>query len=51
VVILTGLSGGLATKLKLLTRFLAIEETSAPSPAPEEPSHSSRNLVVSMQRL
>jgi hypothetical protein len=51
VVFLTGLSGGLAAKPKLLMRYLVIEETSTPSPVPEEPSHSSRNLAASMQRL
>jgi hypothetical protein len=51
VVILKGLSGGLAVKSKLLMRYSAIEETSAPSPVPGVPSHSSRKLVVSMQRL
>jgi hypothetical protein len=39
VVILTGLSGGLVAKI------------SAPSSVPEEPSHSLRKMVVSMQRL
>jgi hypothetical protein len=51
VVILTGLSGELVAKLKLLMKFLVIEEIFMPSPAPEEPSHSLRKLVVSMQRL
>jgi hypothetical protein len=51
VVILTGLSSGLAAKPKLLMRYSATEDTSAPLPAPEEPSHSSRKLAVSMQRL
>jgi hypothetical protein len=51
VVILTGLLGGLVVKPKLLMRFLAIEETSTPSPMLEESSRSSRKLAASMQRL
>jgi hypothetical protein len=51
VVILTGLSGGLVAKPKILIRFLVIQEIFVPSPVPEEPFHFLRKLVVSMQRL
>jgi hypothetical protein len=51
VVILMALSGRLGAKPKLLMRFLAIEETYAPSPVTEESSHSSRKLAASMHRL
>jgi hypothetical protein len=51
VVILTGLSGGLAAKPKLLRRFLVIEETSALLPALGEPYQSLRRLAANMPRL
>jgi hypothetical protein len=51
VVILTGLFDGSVAKPKLLMKFLMIEEIFAPSPMPEEPSHSSKKLAASMQRL
>jgi hypothetical protein len=46
-----GLSDGLLAKPMLLMKFFAIEEIFAPSPVPEEPSHSLRKLAASMQRL
>jgi hypothetical protein len=51
MVILTGLSDGSVTKPKLLMKFLVIEEIFAPLPASEEPSHSLRKMVASMQML
>jgi hypothetical protein len=51
VVILTGLSDGSVAKSKLLMKFFVIEEIFAPSPVPEELSHSSKKLDASMQRL
>jgi hypothetical protein len=51
VVILTGLSDGSMAKPKLMMKFLVIEEIFAPSSVPEEPFHSLKKLVASMQRL
>jgi hypothetical protein len=51
VVILTGLSDGSVVKSKHLMKFLVIEDIFAPSPVPEEPSHSLKTLVASMQKL
>jgi hypothetical protein len=51
MVILMGLSGGLAAKPKLLRRFSVIEVTFAPLPVPAEPYQSLRRLVVNMPRL
>jgi hypothetical protein len=51
VVILTGLSDGLVAKLKLLMKFLVIEEIFVPLLALEEPSHSLKKLDANMQRL
>ena len=51
VVILMGLSSGLAAKPKLLRRSSVIEETSAPSPAPAELYRSLRRSAANMQRL
>jgi hypothetical protein len=49
VVILTGLSGGLVAKPKLLMKFLVIEEIFCAFAG--EPSHSFRKLAASMQKL
>ena len=38
-------------KAKAFDEILSIEEIFAPSLVPEEPSHSQKKLVVSMQRL
>jgi hypothetical protein len=51
VVILTRLSDGSVVKPKLSMKSLVTEEMFMPSPALEEPSHSLKKLVASMQRL
>jgi hypothetical protein len=51
VVILMELSGGLVAKLKLLMKFLVIEEIFFAFTGAKEPSQSLKKLAVSMQRL
>jgi hypothetical protein len=51
VVILTELSNEFVVRLELLMKFLMIEVIFVPSPALEEPSHSLKKLVASMQRV
>jgi hypothetical protein len=51
VVILTGLSSGLAAKPKLLKRSSVIEENFVPSPVPAELCRSLRRLAANMSRL
>ena len=50
-VILTGLSGGLTVKLKLLKRFSVIEETSTLLLAPMGPCRSLKRWAANMPRL